>query len=534
MNVLVIDLTHGGLIIALEIAKLGIFRDIWAWDIYQTADEEQKKILQDNGIRLIDSEFKESESLENKDDLKSFLSLNNPDFQINDDVQIISPVHCPMNIKPDFTHHQSIKLILDNWKKLKIENSKFKENSKEKYSLNFNRAEKIPIIEVTGVKGKSSTVGMLKEIFAHYRPLILSSLGAEIFENNKCIENSEITSESIILKKDISITPASIIETIKLAKNNDYGICIFETSLGATGMADVGLLTNIVEDYPIAGKKSKASLAKEQIFQSKMICCEYETFRKYYSHLEYDNLKDRLNTFSFYKTKQSNLCLTNVEYGITKSIIAVKTRDLKTINGDILNCNLSVETFAPSPYQIENVLASVCCALTLGLEPSKIKAGLKNFSGLEGRSSIKKRNEITIIEEINPGINIKAIENAINMSMELEKAAIILGGQYGITCEEIDEIKTAELLEKVFYENNDDDDDDDDENDKNNDYLSSISEKNISLILTSELGLGIKENMNFNYPHFFDPQQSIQFAIDNGKKNIIFIYRSNYSNLKQR
>ncbi|PKL67509.1 MAG: hypothetical protein CVV28_04310 [Methanobacteriales archaeon HGW-Methanobacteriales-1] len=520
MNVLIIDLTHGGLIIALEIAKLDIFKDVWVWDIYQTTSAKQKKTLQENGIKLINSGFKENEYLESKDDLKSFLSLNNPDFQTEDDIKIISPVHCPLNIKPDFSHHQAIKLILDKWKKLKIKNSNFEENLKEKYPLNFNENSKeIPIIEVTGVKGKTSAVGMLKQIFAPYRPLILSSLGAEIFENSERSENSEIVSESIILKKNISITPASVIETIKLAGTNDYGISIFETSLGATGMADVGLLTNIIEDYPIAGKKSKASLAKEQIFQSKMICCEYDTFMEYYGHL--DNLKNRLNTFSFNKTDQSNLCLTNVEYGLTKSIIGIKTWNLKTINGDVLNCDFSIETFAPSPYQVENVLAAVCCALTLCMGPNNIKEGLKNFSGLEGRSSIKKFDKVNIIEEINPGINITAIENAINMTMELKNPAIILGGQYGITCEEIDEIKAAELLEKIFYN-------------KNNNTSNSIPEKKISLILTNELGLGIKENMNYNPHHFFDPQEAVQFAIDNGRKNIVFIYRSNYSNLKQR
>ena len=186
MNVLIIDLTHGGLIIALEIAKLDIFKDVWVWDIYQTTSAKQKKTLQENGIKLINSGFKENEYLESKDDLKSFLSLNNPDFQTEDDIKIISPVHCPLNIKPDFSHHQAIKLILDNWKKLKIENSNFEENLKEKYPLNFNgNSKEIPIIEVTGVKGKTSAVGMLKQIFAPYRPLILSSLGAEIFENSE-------------------------------------------------------------------------------------------------------------------------------------------------------------------------------------------------------------------------------------------------------------------------------------------------------------------------------------------------------------
>jgi len=53
MNALVIDLTHGGLIIARELAKSGLFNEIWVWDIYQTITPEQKYVLHSEGIKLI-------------------------------------------------------------------------------------------------------------------------------------------------------------------------------------------------------------------------------------------------------------------------------------------------------------------------------------------------------------------------------------------------------------------------------------------------------------------------------------------------
>ena len=153
-------------------------------------------------------------------------------------------------------------------------------------------------------------------------------------------------------------------------------------------MADVGLITNVVEDYSIAQNKSKASIAKEQIFQSKMVCCEYDTFFEYYSHLKY-NLKDKINLFRFDYSNKSNLYIPNIKYGLKKSFIEIRAHNLKTIHGKVLNCEFSIETFAPSPYQVQNVLAAVCCALTAGLSPPIIKKGLENFSGLEGRSSRK-------------------------------------------------------------------------------------------------------------------------------------------------
>ena len=66
----------------------------------------------------------------------------------------------------------------------------------------------VPVIEVTGVKGKTSVVWMLKEIFKDFNPLVLSSLGVEVLED----------SDWKVLKQNISITPASIIEAWKLAE----------------------------------------------------------------------------------------------------------------------------------------------------------------------------------------------------------------------------------------------------------------------------------------------------------------------------
>ena len=509
MNALVIDLTHGGLIIARELAKSGLFNEIGVWDIYQTATPEQKDVLHSEGIKLINIPLNEIQDLTEINDLKLFIRPKNPDFDINSDLKLISPVHCPLNIKPDFTHHKAIKLILKEFKE-----SKKNDGQSEKFSSPNLSAKDIKnlIIEVTGVKGKTSSMGMLKQIFAPYRPLILSSLGAEIFED---IGQKK---ESVIIQKNISITPASIIETVKLAEDYDYGPCIFETSLGATGMADVGLLTNIVEDYSIAQNKSKASIAKEQIFQSNMVCCEYDAFFKYYSHFK-DNLKNKINIFSFHGLNNSNLYIKNIEYGLKSTFIEIKTHNLKTIHAKVLNCDFSIETFAPSPYQVQNVLAAVSCALTAGLSPSTIKEGLENFSGLEGRSSLKIMGETTIIEEINPGINVSAIENAINMVIGQENSVVILGGQYGITCEEIDEFKTAKLLEKLFYDTK---------------KLNLTPEKEPVLLLTHELGKGIKNKMKNKVDYVFDPQEALDLAIKNGARNVVFIYRSNYSNIELR
>lgn len=68
------------------------------------------------------------------------------------------------------------------------------------------------------------------------------------------------------MDKTLSITPASIIHALNRAKDmnllSSIDYCIFEVSLGITTNTDIGILTNILEDYPIADNSQSASSAK--------------------------------------------------------------------------------------------------------------------------------------------------------------------------------------------------------------------------------------------------------------------------------
>ena len=239
MNNLVIDMTHGGVKIATSLAKTG--QNVLAYDLYNTLTDSDAKTLKGYNIKLIQLE-----------ELKNFKG----------DMNVIYPIHMPLSFNqikshnPDLSykfksHHEIIRDLLKCW------------------------GEDILKVEVTGVKGKTSAVFMLKEILIDENPLILSSLGALLYENKK----------EIVLKKNISITPANIKETVDLAYKISNPICeiaqgtvesenkrkynsaIFESSLGVSGIGDVGLLLNIAENYPIAKGKSSASEAKKQVFR---------------------------------------------------------------------------------------------------------------------------------------------------------------------------------------------------------------------------------------------------------------------------
>ena len=126
MNILVIDLTHGGVKIAVSLAKKG--ENVYCYDIYNTLKDVDKRMLDVYNVRLIELK-----------DLK----------ELKGDIKVIYPVHLPLtsedisknneNLNYTFiTHHEAIAEILNGW------------------------GEDIDKIEITGVKGKTSCAFMLK------------------------------------------------------------------------------------------------------------------------------------------------------------------------------------------------------------------------------------------------------------------------------------------------------------------------------------------------------------------------------------
>ncbi|MGN1363688.1 MAG: coenzyme F430 synthase [Methanobrevibacter sp.] len=489
MDYLVVDMTHGGIKIAISLKKQNNESNVYGYDIYNTLHEDKKRILQLYGIIMIEDISK----------LKNIKNLN-----------IVSPIHCMLQkddykkiINPDikyYTHHDGVKLILNKWTE-KMEKSN------------------IPIIEVTGVKGKTSTCFILKEILDD--PLILSSFGAYLFKNNK----------KITLAKNISITPANIIETVDTAekienpkcglendgntKNNiGYGSAIFESSLGACGIGDIGILTNIVENYPIAKGKSNAQIAKKQIFNCKNIIANLETLNEYYP--EFRN-KDNINTFTIYKENtdnNGNLIAKDIEYSLEKTSLNIEYNGLITTSGKKISGEFNVEVFAPGEYHVMNYLAAITCGLSLGMNDEDIAKKVGNFKGLPGRTSLKKEANSIIIEEINPGINTNAIEKSIKMISQYNNYSIIIGGKYGITCEEINEEKLGETLDRIIIKN-----------------------PKLKIILTDELGKSliskIKNNEKGNIEYINKLDSAINQETKNNK-NILLIYRSNYSQINKR
>ena len=542
MNVFLVDLTHGGVKISSELAKSKKYDNVFAYDLYNTLKKEDEGLLDTYNVKIIkDLDSFKRELVENSNE-----SIKT---QKKEKDLIINPIHSSLNIEEllngeqlkqyeIINHHQSTELVLSDWKE---------ETSKQN----------IWTIEITGVKGKTSTAFLLKEIFSRNNKstLLLSSLGAYIFRKNNDKE------QKIILQKDISITPANIINTVQLAKKivnpkcNTFPICdknldldermdenetleeynehpyadlnydaaVFENSLGICGLGDIGILTNLVENYSIAKGKSNAREAKKQVFKSPLVIIDHETLHEFYPD-EYETCKDKINSFSLSNSDANAYC-EHIDYDIDITKIKVAYHDLKTIDGkkigeELINGKLNIDCFAPGPHHVLNVLSATTTALALGIDEEMIQNALSNFKGIDGRTNVREIDGLRIIEEINPGINTKAIESSISMIKDIDNYYIIIGGKYGVTCEEIDEEKLSQFLYNYLKEN-----------------------PSTDLILTDELGKSLESKINlligerdkdeFKMKFIEDYLKAQDTAIENGK-NILFIYRSNYSQVSKR
>ncbi|MDR0309186.1 MAG: coenzyme F430 synthase, partial [Candidatus Methanoplasma sp.] len=204
MKTLILDMVHGGEILAEEYMKRG--HSVDCVDVYGTAKDDVKAELRRMGVAV---------------------HSNVPDGHYD---MLLMPVHCTDAFLNGATYS---------------ERKYFHEAVGE---LSDGRSR----IEVTGVKGKTSFCYLL----AH----ILALDGRSIFLHTSRGQGEWREGNHIIAGK-ASIAPTSI-----LRFPEGYDTVIAEVSLGGSGRAGLTVITNLAEDYGIAADTRKASDAKSSIF----------------------------------------------------------------------------------------------------------------------------------------------------------------------------------------------------------------------------------------------------------------------------
>lgn len=437
-NVVICDANHGGLILLDEYSRY-TSKPLFFYDIYNKLTDDDKRIYSERyKVRFLDEK------------------------SIDDTYTTIAPVHMRPVIHKDYTHHEFTSYLVNKHRK--------------RYNWNFD------IIQVTGVKAKTTVTSMIRDVLSDYNVLVLNS--------DELSYNSE--NRKIVLKKNLSITPASIITALNAAVEEDLldkiDYFIAEVSLGVIPHESIGVLTNIVEDYPIADNSLKASIAKSNVFSCDNVICMKETFDRYYNDVKRDIFKISLTDYN------SNLYISDLKLDIENSSFTIHYKD-KTY---------SMTCFALTDFYVLNILFAIGVGLMCDMSIEEILLKIKSIHTIDGRTSYKKIGKKIIIEEINPGLNTTSIKKSIENIKRLDdKVNIIFGGDYGITCEEINEKKLVK-------------------------YLKTLDNH---ITLTGQLGKNIKEKLNKkNILYTSDLNEALNNLLKKEDSNIIeVIYRSRYA-----
>ncbi|MDO5825245.1 MAG: coenzyme F430 synthase [Methanosphaera sp.] len=443
-NILICDANHGGLTLLDEYSQY-TSNNLFFYDIYNKLSDDEKEYYSNR----YDVTFLDKEDIDDSE-------------YINENYTTIAPVHMKPVIDKDYTHHEFTEYLVNKHRK--------------RYLWDFK------IIQVTGVKAKTTITSMIRDILNDYNILLLNSNELSYNSNKK----------KVILDDTLSITPASIITALNIAQKNnlldkiDY--FIVEVSLGVIPNESIGVLTNILEDYPIADNTLTASAAKKGVFSCDKAICLKESYDKYYNDVNKDVIKISLHD------RKSFLYATRLDLKINDSSFGLHYN----------NREYDIKCFALTDFYVLNILFAVGVGLSCGMSIDEAKEKINDIKSIDGRTSYKKIGEKIVIEEINPGLNTSSIKKSIDNIRKLDKNFnIILGGDYGITCEEIDEI------ELVNY----------------------IMSSDRQITVTGELGKNLKKQLpKDNITYIYDLNAAIENCIKNSKSTVtVVIYRSEYA-----
>ncbi|MCQ2052870.1 MAG: coenzyme F430 synthase [archaeon] len=375
MKVLIMDMTHGGAILAERFIERG--DKVTCVDVYRIAKNDLKDRLKNIGVRITETVPQE-----------------------NYDISV-APMHCP---------------------------DAFLGEAKVNDYMSFSRAvnlfckKGIYRIEVTGVKGKTSTCYIL----AH----ILQKCGKKVFLHTSR-GDGPWTENGHIIESQRSIAPTSILEL----PDSGYDITICEVSLGGSGKADIAVVTNLIEDYGIAKNTRKASQAKSEIFTSEGINVIKSSELDIWSSIsdkEFITFDENIEVEDNIKIGKSvGICFTYKKEKITTKLDA--------------------------GYMSLQYIPSIDAALkifeVMDVPKEKVVEGLTSFRGVPGRGEIVKNGDIWCICDKNPGVSHISADmtlSCLKKMNSLENVLLIVDPINKKVCDKMD----IDLIKKVAMKYN--------------------------------------------------------------------------------
>jgi len=261
----------------------------------------------------------------------------------------------------------------------------------------------VPMIEITGARGKTTTAYALAHILSG-NGVLHTSAGTYAYPT-----------KNLLWKR--SITPASVLAAVRYA-NHHSGWLVAEISLGVTGAGDLAIITS-AENYTFAaGKKSaiKEKIASlkhaKRILVAEGISCEYGNVVHIGDIARCDGMK----------------CTVELDG----------------------NCIiLTNPLFSLPPYRTPLMLAAAA-AMMLNVDPTP----LNNFTALPGRMAVSHKKALIIVDMANSGTNIATTECAARYARHLagtSELTLVIGQVEGdgAVCEGFSFDQIVSTIEKV-------------------------------------------------------------------------------------
>ena len=371
MKILLLDMTHGGQVLAPFFLKRG--DEVHVCDVYKIAPQEMLDSLSSQGVHV---------------------TVGRPVAGQYDLVSM--PCHCPDLFLEGCTYgkriwySQAVNMFMDD--------SRFR-------------------IEITGVKGKTSTCYVLAHLLAGAgkRVYLRSSRGSGPY-----------TKEGHDIQELKSIAPPYLLDLPK----GDYDAMICEVSLGGSGKADIACITNLLENYGIAKKTRVAEEAKKDILTDNVnivLGSEKDIWSKY---------GKPIRTVS----KRVSVAGTPRFGEPLKIIVDYRGRQEVCLDGSFLGLQY-VEAI--------DMALEVCDAMDIPAE--SVIGSLSTFKGVPGRGEVRQMNGVRYVLERNPGISHMSVRRTLETlktTGSLEKALVVIDPVSKKVCDKLD----RDLIEGVVRE----------------------------------------------------------------------------------
>ncbi|MCQ2085999.1 MAG: coenzyme F430 synthase [archaeon] len=379
MKILILDLTHGGDILAEEFRGRG--DSVTCVDVYHNTSDDKRLHLMSIGVEVLD------EVSEGWFDL------------------VLSPAHCPDEF---------------------LNGMKYREKKTFSGAVKMLAGEDVFRVEVTGVKGKTSTCYLL----AH----ILDYAGKKIFLHTSRGQGPYVNGVHRI-EKIMSIAPPSL---LRLPKDG-YDINVAEVSLGGSGKANISVITNLLEDYGIAKNTRRASGAKSEIFGDGVNIVRSDEVNIWSSISNYE-----LRPFD------------EVTGIVGSPRIGEKVQIVFSYNGGIHKAVLDSSYLSVQYVPSIDTVLSVCSELRIKVD--HVIGGLESFRGVPGRGEISKDGDLTYIIERNPGISHMSVRKTLESLKKMDglnRALVIVNPVSKKVCDKmrcdlISEVTKEYGIETIF------------------------------------------------------------------------------------